>query len=375
MQEQSKLDIGLVFLFFIIPTLGLFVLYSAGYDSSYSFQIAKWLPFELHSRPFIKQVLNIVISIIPFLIGMLLSYRSLKKTIIPLYILTIIALLLVLFIGSSSHGAQRWLDLPGFRFQPSELAKASVLLMLSFYIAKYPPSYEGYDIRSLLLPLFLIFLPVSLVFIQPDLGTSIAIGVSAFALLVLVGVRRRIIIYGAILILLSVLPVWNYVIKPYQKERVLTMLNPELDPFGSGYHIIQSKIAVGSGRLFGKGFIKGSQTQLEFLPEHTTDFIFSVLAEEWGFVGCCVVLFLYFLLLKKLFSIALKSKDSFGTFFCFAFATFITFHVFVNTGMVIGIMPVVGLPLPLFSYGGSSLLVIMFLGGIAVNISMQNRRI
>ncbi len=194
-------------------------------------------------------------------------------------------------------------------------------------------------------------------------------------MLLFAGIKRRVLIIVASLILISFYPVWHFGMKPYQQQRILTLFDASADPRGSGYHIIQSKIAAGSGGLFGKGYMQGSQTQLEFLPEHNTDFIFSVLTEEWGFLGAIVLISLYWFLIARLIWLAERLKDPFLVYFCMGFAIFILLEVFVNIAMVLGLLPVVGIPLPLFSYGGSSMLVVMFLSGIALNISTKRRQL
>lgn len=371
----KKVDYKLLILLISIPLASLVVLYSAGYSENINIKLAEWFPLTIHSAAFLKQLVNLCIAMLALLVGFFIDIKYIKKLSIPVYILMVILLIAVFLVGSKSHGALRWIALGSFRFQPSEFAKFSMILMLSYYCSKFPPMHLGYNLRALILPGFIILFPILLILAQPDLGTSLSVLGISVSILLLVGVKKRILTITGILSCVSILPMWYFVLKPYQKQRILTLFNPEADPLGTGYHIIQSKIAVGSGGISGKGFMQGSQTQLEFLPEHTTDFIFSVLAEEWGFFGSVFLLGLYFLLIYRLLDLARKCRDPYQTLFCFGFAAFLLIHVFVNIGMVVGILPVVGLPLPLFSYGGSAMLIIMFMAGIALNISSSRKQI
>jgi rod shape determining protein RodA len=216
----------------------------------------------------------------------------------------------------------------------------------------------------------MILIPMALIARQPDLGSALSVGAAGFSMLLFAGIRWKTLVVMALVVGVAVVPAWNS-LHSYQQRRVIALFDPEADPLGSGYHITQSKIAVGSGSAFGKGFLKGTQTQLEFLPEHTTDFIFSVLAEEWGFVGCVMILLLYFSFLYRLALVVLRSKDFFTCLVSFGVAGLIFFHTVVNVGMVVGILPVVGITMPLFSYGGSSLLSFMILVGVSLGISMR----
>ena len=289
-----------------------------------------------------------------------------------LMIIGTILLILVLFFGSSGGGAQRWLDLGFIRFQPSEMMKIIVPITIAAILSEktLPPRA-----LSVIISLITIALVVLLIAKQPDLGTSLLIGASGIYVLFFSGFRIRLVktIWLNLLILSSLLMgslyiAWNYLLITYQKNRILTLFNPESDPLGSGYHIIQSKIAIGSGGLTGKGLNNGSQSQLDFVPEQSTDFIFSVFAEEMGFLGFILLITIYSLIIYRCFSLSLRCEDNFsrllGSSLTFVFFT----YVFVNIGMVSGLVPVVGVPLPLISYGGSSLITLMASFGIIMSI-------
>jgi rod shape determining protein RodA len=249
--------------------------------------------------------------------------------------------------------------------------KMGVILALARVLAKMPPrSPTGYSLRELILPGGMVLIPMLLIMKQPDLGSALSLGIVGFGMILFMGVRWKSIVLAATGVIAMAYPFW-LMLHDYQKRRILVLLNPEADPQGSGYHILQSKIAVGSGSLSGKGFLQGTQTQLEFLPEHTTDFVFSVLAEEWGFMGSSVLIVLFFLLVAGLLRVAARTKDLFSSLVVIGITTKIFAHSIINIGMVIGLMPVVGIPLPLFSYGGSSLLSLMFALGLVQGVSMR----
>lgn len=287
-----------------------------------------------------------------------------------LYIFCIILLVAVDAFGVISKGAQRWLDLGIVRFQPSELAKIAVPLMVARFIGRdiCPPSLKNTGIT-----LVLIFLPTLLVAAQPDLGTAILIAFSGLFVLFLAGLSWRLII-TALLLIAAFLPIlWFFLMHDYQRQRVMMLLDPESDPLGAGYHIIQSKIAIGSGGLSGKGWLLGTQSQLEFLPERHTDFIFAVLAEELGLIGVLILLALYLLLITRGLWIAAQAQTTFGRVMVGGLMLILFVYVFVNIGMVSGILPVVGVPLPLVSYGGSALIVLMAGFGIVMSIHTHRK--
>ena len=277
-------------------------------------------------------------------------------------------LVLVFMTGDVGKGAQRWLNL-GVRFQPSEIMKLGLPMMLAWLLHNraLPPSF-GLIVTSLVIT----FIPVGLIAIQPDLGTAIMIVLSGATVIFLAGIGARYIIGAIVTALISMPLLWYFVMHDYQKSRVLTLLNPDNDPLGAGYHIIQSKIAIGSGGLFGKGWLNGSQGQLEFLPERSTDFIFAVIGEEFGLMGALVILFAYLFIVGRGLFIASMAQDTFSRLLAGSISLTFFFYVFVNTSMVTGLLPVVGVPLPLISAGGTSMVTL--LAGFGILMSIQTHR-
>jgi len=256
-----------------------------------------------------------------------------------------------------------------FTFQPSELIKLALIIWIASYGSR-KKTVQGYNLRDILVPFAATALPVSMILLEPDLGTAGIILLIASGMLLIIGIQRSSLIAIISTIIVSLPISWIY-LKDYQRQRIFSFLDPSQDPLGSSYCTIQSKIAIGSGRLLGKGFLHGTQTQLRFLPEHHTDFIFSVVAEEWGFIGATVLIFLYLLLVTKIIAIGSKAKDRFGALLCFGIAMYFTLHIFINIAMALGITPVVGVPLPFVSYGGSFLLVSMICIGIVLSVSWR----
>jgi rod shape determining protein RodA len=285
-----------------------------------------------------------------------------------LYVVCLGLLLAVLLFGVGAKGAQRWIALPGFRFQPSEIVKLVLPLMIACYLANrpLPPS-----LRHILISLVLIFVPVVMIMKQPDLGTSLLIAASGIFVLLLSGIYWRY-IFGALAVAAAGLPGLWMVMKDYQKQRVLTFLDPESDPLGSGWNIIQSKAAIGSGGIDGKGWMQGTQSQLDFLPESHTDFIIAVLAEEMGMIGVLFLLAIYLLIIGRGLIIAVRAQDSFGRLVAGSVTLTFFVYIFVNIGMVSGLLPVVGVPLPLVSYGGTSIVTLM--AGFGLLMSVQAHR-
>ena len=279
-------------------------------------------------------------------------------------------LVVVLVVGRSSMGATRWLNLGFFSFQPSELMKIVIVMVFARYFTE-KAELTGLGFRDLLYPFLIIIGPVLLIMKQPDLGTAMLVFLVASSILMFVGIQLSTLVS----IVLGAIPAfflaWHFHLRDYQKERLLNFLDPERDPLGSGYHIIQSKIAVGSGGFLGKGFMQGTQSQLHFLPEQHTDFAFSVFSEEWGFAGCLVVMVLYFSLIFWGLNVAKKCNDRFGKLLAVGVTAMLFWHIMINIGMVIGIFPVVGVPLPLFSYGGTSMITSMVGAAILLNIQMR----
>ncbi|MCH8529695.1 MAG: rod shape-determining protein RodA [Saccharospirillum sp.] len=287
------------------------------------------------------------------------------------YILGVMLLVLVLFFGTGAKGAQRWLDIPGLiRFQPSEIMKIAMPVMLAWYLSRYgvPPKY-----RHLFLSIFLLAIPVALVAQQPDLGTALLIAASGIFVVFLAGLSWKLIFTG-IFLALSMFPVlWLFVLREYQKQRILTLFDPTSDPLGAGWNIIQSMTAIGSGGFNGKGYMLGTQSQLDFLPESHTDFIIAVLGEEFGFVGAMALIALYAFIIIRGMIIAIRGRDNFCRLLAGSLTLTFFIYVFVNIGMVSGILPVVGVPLPLVSYGGTSIVTLLAGFGMLMSISTHHR--
>jgi rod shape determining protein RodA len=346
------------------------ILYSAGFNSDYHRTILSWPKIVIRSQPFFKQMTFLALGFAVCFFSSRLSLNLLNRLAPWLYGTGLLLLLSVFLFGTVVNGSRRWLSLGIVNLQPSEFVKISTLLLLCRYFALNPPPNGGYTFNKILIPLLIIFLPFAFIVKQPDLGTALSVGVIGASLLLFLGIRFKVLATMIILAVVAVIPSW-YSLHDYQKNRVLSLLNPDLDPRGTGYHILQSKIAVGSGGLTGKGYLNGTQAQLEFLPEHTTDFIFSVLAEEWGFIGCIVILIAYLVLLFRIIKITQGVPHLFGVLLGVGIAAQFFFHIFVNIGMVIGILPVVGIPLPFLSYGGSSLIVSLFSIGLILRLSRE----
>ncbi len=317
---------------------------------------------------YLKQIFWLLIGLSVMTVIAFIEYRFYLDLAYIVYTVALFFLLVVMGYGIITSGAQRWVRIGSVSFQPSEFVKIALILALAKFFQR-PPSREGYSLKDLTLPFFLLLLPTGLILKQPDLGTSIILFLIFFSILVFVKIRWSTFLtlgLGAG----AILPMAWHFLKEYQKKRIITFFNPELDPLGAGYHLIQSKIAVGSGGIIGKGFMKGTQCRLGFLPEQQTDFIFSALGEEWGLIGSLVVVGLYLILILWGLRIAVQSKDRFGAILSFGVVAMLFWHIFINIGMVLGMMPVVGIPLPLLSYGGSFLLSTMIGIGLLLNVSM-----
>tara|TARA_B100000287_G_scaffold205710_1_gene194061 strand:- start:233 stop:1360 length:1128 start_codon:yes stop_codon:yes gene_type:complete len=288
------------------------------------------------------------------------------------YLLIIFLLVWTYLFGITSSGSQRWINLYFINLQPSELMKIFIILCLAKYFHRMKIENVN-SIYTLLTSLIIILLPMGLVIVQPDLGTSFLIGISGIAVLWFAGINHKYFIYTMLGFVIS-LPFIIAFLKPYQKLRVLTFLNPDRDPLGAGYQIIQSKIAVGSGGIFGKGFLKGTQSYLEFLPEKHTDFIFTLFSEEFGFVGSALLLIIYAITIYRVMSIGAQSRSFFAKIFCYSFGAAIFVYITINMSMVLGLLPIVGSPLPIMSYGGSSMLATMIGFGIVMSAKVHNQQ-
>jgi len=317
---------------------------------------------------FLRQAARVGLALGVMLAVAQIPPRILKASAPWLYAVGVLLLVAVAVTGDIAMGAQRWLDLGFIRFQPSEIMKIAVPLACAWFLhdRPLPP-----DFRTLVVLAVAIAVPVLLIAEQPDLGTSLLVAAGGGLVVLLAGLQLRYILGLGALLLGAVPVVWHF-LHDYQRQRVLTFLNPQEDPLGAGYHTIQSQIAIGSGGIFGKGYMNGSQAQLEFLPERSTDFIFAVIGEEWGLVGLGVLILLYLLVIGRGLYIAVQAQDTFSRLIAGALSLTFAVYVFVNSGMVAGLLPVVGVPLPLVSYGGTSMVTLM--AGFGILMSVNSRR-
>ena len=355
--RSMHLDIPLLITLMVLCLAGLFVLYSASGQSLYLVK---------------RQGAFMLLGFVAMITVAQFPVRFWERWAIVFYIIGLISLVAVIFFGVGAKGAQRWLDLGFTRFQPSELMKVAVPMTLSAFLGKryIPPSFQ-----HIFISLTLILVPVILIMNQPDLGTAILVFTSGFFVLFLAGLGKRYLISAFLLIMAAIPSFWIFVMRDYQKQRVLTLLSPEDDKLGAGWNIIQSTTAIGSGGLTGKGWMQGTQSQLNFLPESNTDFIIAVLAEEFGLIGVLSLCALYFVFVGRCMLIALNSQSQFGRLIAGSLGLTFFIYIFVNMSMVSGILPVVGVPLPLISYGGTAV-VALFLGfGILMAISTEPKRI
>jgi rod shape determining protein RodA len=343
----------------IISSIGVMNIYSTGY----SLADARQTPL------YVKQLQWLTIGLVAMFLAFSVDYRFIARHAYIIYGISIVLLVAVFFFGTAVKGSQRWINLGGFSLQPSELMKLILIPALVHYFDKHRLP-RPYRLHELAVPFLIVFLPFAIILKQPDLGTALMLLIIFVSLVFFVGVRGKSILLAAAGVL-TLLPLAWFFLKDYQKQRILTFLNPDQDPLGTGYHILQSMIAVGSGGFLGKGFLKGTQTQLKFLPEQQTDFIFSVFAEEWGFLGGTILVLLFLALILWGVKIARHARDYTGMLMAFGITMLLFWEVFINIGMVLGILPVVGIPLPFLSYGGSSLVVMMTAVGLLLNISVR----
>ena len=352
-QKLWQVNWGLVFLISVTASVGFGMLYSAANG-----EFAPWATRQM-MRFGVGLVLMIIVAVSNIHFWLRYAY--------VIYIASFISLIFVELFGSVGMGAQRWIDLGFMSLQPSEVMKTAVILALARYF--YASRMEDVErFTYLMFPLMLVAAPMAMIIRQPDLGTALLLAVSGVAVFFLAGVRLWVFVAAGIAAIGAVVPVWHLVLLDYQKARLLTYLRPEQDPLGSGYHVMQSKIALGSGGIFGKGFLAGSQSHLSFLPEKHTDFIFTMLAEEFGMMGGLTLIGLYALLLIYGFAISLRCRHHFGRLLGMGIMTMFFLNFFVNVAMVMGLLPVVGMPLPLVSYGGSAMLTLMFGFGLLLNV-------
>jgi rod shape determining protein RodA len=356
----KRIDLSLCAVVFALNVIGLINLYSATHGVRVS-ETANlfWMEF-----------LWLSVGWALFFALTIFDYKFFERIAFGIYGINVLALVGVELFGKISLGAQRWLDLGIFRYQPSETMKIAMILVMARVLAKRESS-RAMGFLDLVWPGLIALVPFLLIVKQPDLGTAGLMLLTSLTMIFFARVKASIVITSLVLGLIAAPLIWNFGLKDYQKNRVLTFLSPGRDPRGTGYNSIQSKIAVGSGKLFGKGFRKGTQSQLEFLPERHTDFIFSVLSEEHGFLGSITTLGLFALIYFMAIRIGSQARDSYGSFLVVGVIGYVFWHVFVNMGMVIGILPIVGAPLPLLSYGGSSLLSTMACLGLLSSVAYR----
>ena len=350
----SNLDFTLLLSILLLGIISIFAQFSSSGGT-----------FDYYSK---SHAIRFSIFFLLFLVVSFTQIRFWHSTSFLVFFILLILLFFVKFYGIQSQGSRRWVNLYIINLQPSELMKIGIILFLSNYYHKISDG-DVNKIKFLLFPLIAILAPFILVLSQPDLGTAILIFMSGIVVTWLAGVRWKIFAYFS-LISIVLAPIAISFLKPYQKSRILTFLNPDSDPLGAGYQIIQSKIAIGSGGLFGKGFLNGSQAYLNFLPEKHTDFIFTLYSEEFGFIGSVLMIFLYSLITYRIIRIGNVTRSIFGKLYCFGFANAFFIYVAVNMAMVLGLLPIVGAPLPILSYGGSSMLAIMLGLGIVMSCNV-----
>ena len=353
----SSLDFFLIFLILLLGIISFFAMYSSeqgkiGYYTQ-------------------NHIYRFCVFFIFFIMISFLKIKFLYRSSYIFYLLVLILLFSVDFFGITTAGSKRWINLFFINLQPSELMKVALIIFLARFYHKIP-SDKVTDIKYIFIPFVALFLPIGLVASQPDLGTALLILVGGLAVIWLTGLRIKFFLYS-LLILICTFPIGISLLKPYQKSRILTFFDPERDPLGAGYQIIQSKIAVGSGGLFGKGFLLGSQSYLDYLPEKHTDFIFTLFSEEFGFFGSLFLLLIYMLIIYRIIAIGNIARNNFAKLYCFAFAVAFFVYVTVNMSMVLGLLPIVGAPLPIMSYGGSSMLSIMIGFGIVMSCKIHNQ--
>jgi rod shape determining protein RodA len=366
-KRLTNLPWGMIGLIFAIACIGLAAVYSATYTS------------RGPSFLFYKQLVMTSAGLLIMFAMIIPDYHSISRYAYVLAFVSLFLLLLVMLIGRTGMGAQRWLAVGPVAFQPSELAKLSLTLALARYFAENPKR-GNYDLRDLAVPVMMVLIPTVLVLKQPDLGTAMMLVLTSSLIVILAGIRLKavlIVLFSIALVASSVLfispvrhKIWGS-LKPYQQNRIRSFIDPSSDPLGSGYHANQSKIAVGSGQITGKGYRKGTQSQMAFLPERHTDFIFAVVAEETGLIGAGTLIFLYLLLLLMGVDAAKNAKDRLGALMAGGIVSMITLYVCINIGMAVGIAPVVGVPLPLVSYGGTSTITTFLALGVLLNIQAR----
>ena len=354
-EKVFSLDFLLIFMVLLLGIISIFAMYSTEQGK-----------FGYYTQ---SHLYRFAIFFMVFIIFSFFRVQFWYKSAYLFYFIILILLLAVDLYGITASGSKRWISLFFINLQPSELMKIALIIFLARYYYKIPSEHVT-NIKYILIPVVALFTPVLLVVAQPDLGTAVLIMIGGFAVVWLTGLRIKFFLYS-FFVLIFFIPFGISFLEPYQKSRILTFINPERDPLGAGYQIIQSKIAVGSGGIFGKGFLQGSQSYLDYLPEKHTDFIFTLFSEEFGFIGSVVLLFIYVIIIYRITVIGNQTKNNFARLYCFSFATAFFVYVAVNMSMVLGLLPIVGAPLPIMSYGGSSMLSIMVGLGIVMSCKVH----
>jgi rod shape determining protein RodA len=358
----KRIDWNLVFVVLALNVVGLINLYSATHG-----------PHSVDVQPlFISQIVWLAAGWSCFFLANFLDYAIVSRIAYAVYFLNLAAVLYTTFYGKVALGAQRWIDLGFFRYQPSETMKLCLIMVMAKILCIRSTDGNGMGLKQLIVPMLVMGVPTILIMKQPDLGTAMLLTAIGGTMILFCKIRRWILMTAIVGLVVAAPMAWKYGMRDYQKARIENFLSPTNDPRGSGYNSIQSRIAVGSGRLLGKGFRKGTQSQLEFLPERHTDFIYSVLSEEHGFVGSILTLGLFCYLFVICIHVAATARDKFGALLTVGVVCYVFWHMFINIGMVIGLLPIVGVPLPLLSYGGSSMLTTM--GGLGIISSVAYRR-
>lgn len=356
----KHIDYSLIFLVLVLCFLGLLVIYSTTQP-----KISNEEDMQFTKR----QLLYILVGLFLCFIVATIDYHQLEKIAIPIYILAIIMLVYVLLFGKTMGGSRRWIKVAGFDFQPSEFAKIALIIFLADFLSRQKDKLSNF--LYFLLPFLFTGVLMLLITKQPDLGTAIVFLAIVLFMIYVAGIEWKYILMISLLLVASFPVLWSF-LKDYQRKRIIFFLNPELDPLGAGYNIIQSKVAIGSGGLLGQGLFSGIQSQLKFLPAQHTDFVFAVIGEELGFFGALLLLSLFILLLWKGIKIAQEAPDLLGTFLATGVVAFMFFHIFVNIGMVMGLVPATGLPLPFISYGGT-FMITNFIGiGLLLNVHLRS---
>ena len=353
-----SLDFKLIFLVFLLGVISFFAMYSTERGN-----------LDYYTKNHIYRFFTFFII---FITTSFINIRLWYKSAYLFYFIILMLLIGVLFFGVTASGSTRWINLFFINLQPSELMKVALIIFLARYYDRIP-SRDVNRLKFLIQPFLALSIPVALVIMQPDLGTAILISAGGFVIVWLSGFRIKYFVYS-FFAFICLMPLVIAFLRPYQKLRILTFLNPERDPLGAGYQIIQSKIAIGSGGLLGKGFLKGSQSYLDYLPEKQTDFIFTLFSEEFGFFGSIALLLVYALIIQRIIAIGNQSKNNFSKLYCYGFASAFFIYVAVNMSMVLGLLPIVGAPLPIMSYGGSAMLTMMIGLGIVMSCKTYQQK-